>query len=156
MKRFILDTNILLGLVRGAEWAKNCYDKYGLAKSDVLVFTSIVSKGELLALAEKLNWGGKKRQEFEKILAEFPSVDISSQKVVEGYAQIKAWTEGSDPPSAVGFPAAQKPAIQMGQNDMWIAATALVSKAVLITTDKDFDHLHGGGVIQRGYVDQKA
>ena len=31
----------------------------------------------------------------------------------------------------------------MGNNDMWIAATALVSGQALITTDKDFDHLNG-------------
>jgi predicted nucleic acid-binding protein len=29
----------------------------------------------------------------------------------------------------------------MGKNDLWIAATALATKATLITTDKDFDHL---------------
>ena len=31
----------------------------------------------------------------------------------------------------------------MGKNDLWIAATAHASGAVLVTTDKDFDHLHG-------------
>jgi len=30
----------------------------------------------------------------------------------------------------------------MGQNDMWIAATAHVLGCELVTTDKDFDHLH--------------
>jgi predicted nucleic acid-binding protein len=31
----------------------------------------------------------------------------------------------------------------MGKNDLWIAATASVQSATLITTDKDFDHLNG-------------
>lgn len=29
----------------------------------------------------------------------------------------------------------------MGDNDVWIAATAYITKATLLTTDKDFDHL---------------
>ena len=29
----------------------------------------------------------------------------------------------------------------MGKNDLWIAATASILNAKLITTDKDFDHL---------------
>lgn len=29
----------------------------------------------------------------------------------------------------------------MGKNDIWIAATASVLGAVLLTTDNDFDHL---------------
>jgi tRNA(fMet)-specific endonuclease VapC len=29
----------------------------------------------------------------------------------------------------------------MGKNDLWIAATASVLSATLLTTDKDFDHL---------------
>nr|WP_157618605.1 hypothetical protein [Spirosoma spitsbergense] len=31
----------------------------------------------------------------------------------------------------------------MDKNDLWIAATASLLEAILITTDKDFDHLHG-------------
>lgn len=31
----------------------------------------------------------------------------------------------------------------MGKNDIWIAATALVAKAELLTIDNDFDHLNG-------------
>lgn len=30
----------------------------------------------------------------------------------------------------------------MGKNDLWIAATAYVLNAALVTTDDDFDHLH--------------
>lgn len=31
----------------------------------------------------------------------------------------------------------------MGKNDVWIAATAKVANAVLLTIDADFDHLNG-------------
>jgi len=36
----------------------------------------------------------------------------------------------------------QVAAIKMGKNDLWIAATAKVIDAPLITTDKDFLHLN--------------
>jgi len=31
----------------------------------------------------------------------------------------------------------------MGKNDLWIAATAFISKSTLLTADKDFLHLQG-------------
>ena len=42
----------------------------------------------------------------------------------------------------------------MGKNDIWIAATAALLGAQLVTVDRDFDHLHGifFDVI---YIDQK-
>ena len=40
----------------------------------------------------------------------------------------------------------------MGKNDIWIAATAHASKATLLSTDKDFDHLDGVW-LKRLYVD---
>ena len=33
--------------------------------------------------------------------------------------------------------------ISIGKNDLWIAASAHTTGATLVTTDKDFDHLHG-------------
>ena len=41
----------------------------------------------------------------------------------------------------------------MKQNDIWIAATAYASQATLLTTDKDFAHLHNIWV-GYAYVDQ--
>jgi len=40
----------------------------------------------------------------------------------------------------------------MGKNDLWIAATANVTSATLLTTDKDFDHLDGA-FINRVWID---
>jgi hypothetical protein len=40
----------------------------------------------------------------------------------------------------------------MGQNDLGIAAIAKATGATLLTTDKDFDHLHPNH-LQRIYID---
>ena len=41
----------------------------------------------------------------------------------------------------------------MTQNDLWIAATAHETRATLLSTDKDFDHLNRVW-IRFAYVDQ--
>jgi predicted nucleic acid-binding protein len=33
--------------------------------------------------------------------------------------------------------------LRMGKNDVWIAATSRVTNTTILTTDTDFDHLHG-------------
>jgi tRNA(fMet)-specific endonuclease VapC len=40
----------------------------------------------------------------------------------------------------------------LGKNDAWIAAIVSVQRAVLLTTDKDFGHLHPE-VVEVEYVD---
>lgn len=66
---------------------------------------------------------------------------------------IDTWTHGKkvDAPRRGPPP---KPAISMQQNDLWVAATAHESQAVLLSTDKDFEHMKE---IWFGfyYVDQK-
>ena len=42
----------------------------------------------------------------------------------------------------------------MGKNDLWIAATAFVTKATLLTTDKDFDHMHPA-FLQRDWINPR-
>ncbi|XYH97448.1 PIN domain-containing protein [Sorangium sp. So ce1128] len=43
---------------------------------------------------------------------------------------------------------------KLSDNDVWIAACARATSATLITTDKDFDPLHGE-FIQRFYFESK-
>ncbi len=54
-------------------------------------------------------------------------VPIPYKDVVASYVKIDYYSRG------VGR--------TMGKNDLWIAATAMVNEATILTTDKDFDHL---------------
>lgn len=56
--------------------------------------------------------------------------EISSEPVVTAYARLDHES--------------RKLGRRMGKNDLWIAAVAAVQGAVILTTDKDFDHLHTG------------
>ncbi|WP_419161340.1 PIN domain-containing protein [Candidatus Palauibacter sp.] len=140
--RVLLDTNILLGLTRKAPWAEHAYREFDLGNREVVTFTSIVCKGEILAIAEKRRWARAKRRRLEQVLDQFPTVSIDDPQIVRAYARIDAWTRGAavDSPGAAPPP---KPALPMGKNDLWIAATAHAAGAALLSTDGDFTRLDG-------------
>ncbi|MBI4567661.1 MAG: hypothetical protein HY719_04610 [Planctomycetes bacterium] len=46
-------------------------------------------------------------------------------------------------------------AVNMGKNDIWIAAVAKVADVPLLTTDRDFEHLHGN-LLKRHFIDPKT
>lgn len=142
MERFVLDTGMLLGFVLDAPWALWARSEFSLGDRETMVFTSVICRGELLALAEKRGWGEGKRERLEEVLRKFPALDINREDVLKAYALIDAWTHGKllDSPERA-FPP-PKPARPMSKNDIWIAATASASGAVLLSTDKDFVHLH--------------
>ena len=150
MNRFLLDTGMILGFVREAVWADRA--RYELILQNGFIYTSVICQGEILALSKRLQWGRKKRTKLEQILNRIPIHKISDPSIVDAYARISTWTKGmpldgfeADPP---------KPAITMGQNDLWIAATAHASNTTLVSTDTDFRHLDGVW-LKLFYVDQR-
>ena len=140
MKRFLLDTNILLGLAREAEWARRVYLRFNLGDPDAIVFTSAVCIGEVFAIAERNGWGVKKRSKLENMLREFPHLGIKDPDILRAYALIDAWSCGMQVKAPQGA-SPPRSAVKMGKNDLWIAATAHASGAVLLSTDGDFRHL---------------
>lgn len=152
MQRFLLDTNMLLGFTRKAPWAEWAYHEFKLGDVENMVFTSVICKGEILALAEKNGWGQNKRVELDSVLNQFTTLGINKDSILQAYATLDAWTHGKRPTDS-RLPKPIKPAVIMKQNDLWIAATAMVSQATLLTTDKDFDHLNGI-CLTRVWVDQ--
>jgi len=154
MRRFLLDTNILLGLTREADWARWTYTRFHLGDPDAISFTSIVCKGEILAIAERNGWGPRKRTTLDRMLSEFPDLPIRDPNILRSYALIDAWSRGKSV-SAPGEAPPPKPAVPMGKNDLWIAATAHASGAILLSTDGDFEHLDGVW-FRYERIDQKA
>ena len=140
MNLFLLDTGVMLGFVRGAPWAARAHEEYGLGSLETMVVTSVICQGELLAFAEKKGWREKKRVKLARTLNRVPTLDINKQPILNAYALIDAWTHGK-PVAAPRHAPPPKPARSMGKNDLWIAATAHASDAVLLTTDTDFCHL---------------
>lgn len=129
---YLLDTNILVALVRGNPLGFYVDATYSLSKAQNAFMISIVSVGEMYALVEKFKaqgqaWGPPKVQRLEQLLAQVVWIDISSPAILKAYGEIDGATE------ALG----QK----MGKNDVWIAATARAIQATLLTADKDFNRI---------------
>jgi len=141
MRRFVLDTNMVLAALKEHAVWKQAQTQHALGADDALVMISVVTMAELLSLAEQNGWGAPKKEKLEKLLRRYVVIDISHNDVamMEAYARIDAFSQGK----LVGFTLGLS-SRNMGKNDLWIAATAAVTKAVLLTTDADFDHLKGG------------
>ena len=134
----ILDSNILLHYIRESLLAEEIEARYALTTANPAPLLSIVSEGELRALALQLAWGAAKRQRMEGLLNYFTVIPLPFSDVVQVYAEIDDYS--------------RRNGVTMGKNDIWIAATASVTRARLLTTDKDFDHLDGV-YLSRDWVD---
>jgi predicted nucleic acid-binding protein len=136
---YLLDTGILLGYVRGAGYAEYTERKFGLFQPPNVPLTSVVSKGEIYSLAIQFGWGDQKKQELDTLLRRIPSVDINTDRIIHRYAEIDAFSQGKDRTKPLPMSMSSR---NMGKNDIWIAATASVLNATLLTTDGDFVHLN--------------
>ena len=140
MRRFILDTNICLAYIRGNALYTKVELDHNLSNPDTMVLISVVTKAELFSLAIQNNWENKKLGILDSLLKKLFIIDINEndKDLIDSYGSIDAFSHGrlySKP--------LKMSSRNMGKNDLWIAATAHVAKASLITTDSDFDHLAG-------------
>jgi tRNA(fMet)-specific endonuclease VapC len=126
----LLDTNIVLHLARGDTVGRRIDAEHDLRGRKERPLVSVVTAGELDSIVRKWNWGQKKRQHVQELLLELVLVPVTQGRIVTAYGEIDHFTEN-----------VQKPARPMGKNDLWIAATAHVTGAALLTSDGDFDHL---------------
>lgn len=138
---YLLDTSVLVGIVPDFPWSRRTVEEFALNRKETPVLTSIVSRGEILKLAKRRGWKAKKLLRMERCLRDFPQLNINTPSVINAYAMIGAWSERAnvDAPNSEPPP---KQSIRMGQNDLWIAATAHAGNLKLLSTDKDFTHLN--------------
>jgi len=123
----LLDTNVLVHLVRGdAVWAR-VRATYQPLLIEPRPLISVVTSGELRSLALQFNWKAEKIDQMEFYLAYLQRVSIDDSEIIRAYSVIDAHLQRTGQP--------------LGKNDIWIAATAAVTGARLLTTEKDFDRL---------------
>lgn len=134
--RYLLDTNVLLLYLRNDNLAEHIENTYQVLEEENLALISVVSKGELRALALKNKWGNRRIQQLEEFLEQFFIVDIAADDIIDRYAEIDAFSQGRLENYPTNFSARN-----MGKNDIWIAATASITTSKFITTDRDFNHL---------------
>ncbi|MBC8155936.1 MAG: PIN domain-containing protein [Bacteroidetes bacterium] len=133
---YLFDTNIVLAFLRRNNVAQAVAHILSLT-DDNRVYISIVSVGELWSIANQNNWASPRRRQLQTILDDYIQLAISDDKLIVQYAEIDAFSQNRLPGRS-----STATARNMGKNDLWIAASASLEGASLITTDKDFDHLH--------------
>lgn len=122
----LLDTSIVLHYSRRSAVYDAIEARYQLTQSRFQPLVSVVTLGEIRALAYYRGWGDIKLKSLDVFLSSIVCVDINDQRIIEAYARLSAHA------SSKGW------ALHSQKNDLWIAATAQVSGARLLTTDKDF------------------
>lgn len=125
---YLLDTNILVHLIRGDETGKRVDERFGLRENLLTCAISVVTVGEMLSLAQRRQWGANKMQDLGKLLGRLLQIDLGDRNILEAYAVIDNFSKDRT--------------CDMGKNDLWIAATAKATGYTLLTNDKDFRHLH--------------
>ncbi|HET6202796.1 MAG TPA: PIN domain-containing protein [Planctomycetota bacterium] len=137
----LLDTTVLVLLARGKEAARRVDERYRLRTRPEKPFLSIVTLGEMLAFARSRRWGDEKSRRLVEIAQELVVVDIRHKPILEGFAEVKT--------------IAREQGRGIGDNDLWIAATARAIGACLLTTDRDFDFLDGK-FLRREWIDPRG
>ena len=137
---YILDTNILLLLIRNSSPIQILLSKFDIFGGSNYTFVSAVSIGEIRSLALQNNWGAIRKERTEKLIKLLAPIAIEKDVLFNAYAEIDAFSQGKHP--TIPLPKGMS-ARNMGKNDLWIAATAKMLQATLITTDNDFNHLLG-------------
>jgi len=126
--RIVLDTSVLVKLLQGKEAGAAIESRYELGRRNSTPFISIVTVGELRAFSRSRKWGAEKLARLDDLLAELVIVDINSQDVLNAFADVSTYL--------------RERGKTVGDNDRWIAATAKVLQATVLTTDRDFEPLH--------------
>ncbi|MBI3682973.1 MAG: type II toxin-antitoxin system VapC family toxin [Acidobacteria bacterium] len=127
----LLDTNILLELVRNKDLGKQISSQFGLADAVHRPLISIVTVGEIWALADQFGLGEPKRDFLRNVLGTLVVLDISHESVLDAYVEVDRACRKAKGGARI-----------LSKNDLWIAATTKAAGAVLLTTDKDFLCLH--------------
>ncbi|MFK7934893.1 MAG: type II toxin-antitoxin system VapC family toxin [Saprospiraceae bacterium] len=132
---YLLDTNILLTYIRSKEQREIIESQYKIFSLNTPII-SVVTVGEIESIGLRNHWGDRRFDILDKLLDRIIITDINSEDVIQKYAEIDTYSQNK----LIGSPL-KNTSRNMGKNDLWIAATASVINATLITTDQDFSHL---------------
>lgn len=142
MKNVIIDTCVLIHIIRETITGKNCIQAISTIDEDANIIISVVTKAEIESFVLQNSWGIKKIEKLQKLLEEITVIDINqSDKILLGeYTKIDSYSKRKINDKSGNT--LKESARKMGKNDLWIAATSSALNVPLITCDGDFDHLN--------------
>ena len=86
----LLDTNILVALVRAGPLGQFIESQYHLTTQPFRPLISVVSVGEALKLTREFNWKEEKVRRLQALLGNLVQLDLNHPDILEAYAEI-AW-----------------------------------------------------------------
>ncbi len=138
---FLLDTNIVLHATRESSPVSKAVDaQFGLSASRFRPAICEVTVAELLAFSRE--WGEKCKTLLKAQVAKTLVIPIAHPRVHEHWADISS--------------SLRKAGLTVGQNDIWIAATASVAGMTLLTTDNDFLQMRRIATLDVRVLDNKT
>lgn len=142
---YLLDTNVLLYWLRGGPVSTNINGQFGIMESSFRPMISEVTLGELQAFAMDSRWGEAKKKKLSEIQKQLLVIDLTSEQVYRAYAEYSTLAKTQ------GWP------IFHDKNDLWIAASAKVTGATVLTTDaKAFKPLRDSKHLNAVILDPKT
>jgi len=139
---YLLDTGIVLLATRAGSASKVIDAQFDLSASNFRPAMCEVSVGELLAFANANHWGEKRKAALMERLKGSLILPISHPGVHQRWADMQSTLQAAG--------------VTVGQNDLWIAATASVTGLTVLSADKDFKRLATHGLVQAVVVDPKT
>jgi len=142
MDYLILDTCIILHILRGNDIGKRALVFITSTENEPSLIISSVTKGELESLKIQQNWGNKRSSYLNSFLKNITYIDVghADDELHNSYAMLDAFSKRKITDKSGNLLSGS--AHKMGKNDLWIAATAHILNAPLMTTDGDFNHLN--------------
>jgi predicted nucleic acid-binding protein len=130
---YLLDTNAMSALMRADVRMASWLSSIG---ADDRVAICTITRGEVLFGLERLSQG-RRRAELEtkagKLFAILPCEPVPPG-AADRYASMKI--------------SQQRRGLPLDENDLWIAATALVMEATLVSRDSDFQGVEGLALVE--------
>ena len=110
---YFFDTNIVLHYLRESSIAQTIENQLHPFDGENVAVISVVTLGELYAIAYRNKWGEKRIKNLEKFILSFVIADINVEQIIQNYAYIDTYSQGKidDEPTGVT-------ARNMGKNDL--------------------------------------
>lgn len=134
--RYVFDTSTIIIYLKDEAIKRIVEKKLKPFDEENIVVISAVTLGEIESIIIQNKWGEKRQEGLFELLEDIVVADINNDVMIEAYGKIDAFSQNRLPNKPLGTSARN-----MGKNDLWIAATANVTNATLISADKDFLHL---------------
>lgn len=136
---YLWDTNILLLTLRQPSFYQTLNARYDFTNPLNEIQISSVTVGEIHSIALRNRWGKNRMDALLQRLKDMKTINVTDDDfLIQMYSEIDNYSQNHHPTLRMSHSARK-----MGKNDLWIAATAAVAQATLISTDDDFTHLNG-------------